>query len=207
MPHHFDPMCVNGPFDHPGLDVDLVFERRATLLDLGDLGCIAPRKLLRVSDVFITHRYMDHFATFDQLPRRLLGREKVVGLYRPAGLIDTVEHKLEAYSWSLNEGYDGNLAFPVMELDDAGYLTSAQFSGPRRFERVETGSRESDEGLVLRKRGLQVHYDRPWRARARFRARGAASNQHMTQQGRGLETRCRVMDSGLRGGGAPGPTR
>ncbi len=130
--------------------MDLVFERRALLFDLGHLARVAPRKLSRVSDVSITHRHMDHFAGFDQLLRRLLGREKIVGLYGPAGLIDAVEHKLEAYSWNLIEGYSGNLVFRITEVDDAGYLTSAQFSGRRRFERTEIGKSESSEGLLLR---------------------------------------------------------
>ena len=56
MPRHFDPALVNDPFDDRGLYVDLVFERRALLFDLRRLG---PRKLLRVSDVFVTHRHMD----------------------------------------------------------------------------------------------------------------------------------------------------
>jgi ribonuclease Z len=90
MPRHFDPALVNDPFDDPGLYVDLAFERRALLFDLGDIGRLAPRKLLRVSDVFVTHRHMDHFAGFDQLLRRLLGREKVLNLYGPAGMIDAV---------------------------------------------------------------------------------------------------------------------
>jgi ribonuclease Z len=89
MPRHFDPTLINDPFEDPGLYVDLVFERRALLFDLGDLSRLAPRKLLRVSDIFVTHRHMDHFAGFDQLLRLLLGREKAVGVYGTTGLIDT----------------------------------------------------------------------------------------------------------------------
>src|SRR6476660_262307 len=81
MPRHFDPTLINDPFEDPGLYVDLVFERRALLFDLGDLSRLAPRKLLRVSAIFVTPRHMDHFAGFDQLLRLLLGREEAGGVY------------------------------------------------------------------------------------------------------------------------------
>jgi ribonuclease Z len=132
-----------------------VFERRALLFDLRDLGQLAPRKLLRVSDVFVTHRHMD-FAGFDQLLRVFLGRENAVGIYGPIGLIDAVEHKLRAYTWNLVAGYQGNLVFRATEIDMAGRLTSAQFSGRTRFERSEGKTRQSDEGLLLQEPGLQV---------------------------------------------------
>ena len=156
MPRHFDPTLINDPFEDPGLYVDLVFERRALLFDLGDLSRLAPRKLLRVSDVFVTHRHMDHFAGFDQLLRVFLGREKAVGIYGPAGLIDAVEHKLRAYTWNLIEGYEGNLTFRATEIDTAGRLTSAQFSGRTRFERFERETKQSDEGLLLQEPSLQI---------------------------------------------------
>jgi ribonuclease Z len=156
MPRHFDPTLVNDPFDDPGLYVDLVFERRAILFDLGDLSRLAPRKLLRISDAFVTHRHMDHFAGFDQLLRVLLGREKTVGIYGAAGLIDAVGHKLSAYSWNLIEGYEGNLVFQVTEMDEAGLLNCAQFSGRSRFGRSQGEIRQGDSGLLLQEPGLQV---------------------------------------------------
>jgi ribonuclease Z len=97
MPRNFDPQLLNGPFGDPGLYVDLVFARRALLFDLGDLSELSARKLLRISDVFVSHRHMDHFAGFDHLLRIMLGREKVVGVYGPPGLIDAVEHKLRLH--------------------------------------------------------------------------------------------------------------
>lgn len=156
MAHHFDPALVNDPFDDPGLYVDLVFERRALLFDCGDLSPLPPRKLLRISDVFVTHRHMDHFAGFDQLLRCLLGREKTVGIYGSAGLIDAVEHKLKAYTWNLVEGYEGNLVFHVKEIDEAGHLVSARFSGHKRFERCAGEERQITGGLLLQEPGLQV---------------------------------------------------
>ena len=137
MPRHFDPALVNDPFDDPGLYVDLAFERRALLFDLGDIGRLTPRKLLRISDVFVTHRHMDHFAGFDQLLRRLLGRDKILNLYGPAGMIDAVGHKLAAYTWNLIGGYDGNLRCRVMEIEEAGRVSSAEFCGRGRFEKTQ----------------------------------------------------------------------
>lgn len=156
MPRHFDPALVNDPFDDPGLYVDLVFEKRALLFDLGDISRLSARKLLRVSDVFVTHLHMDHFAGFDQLLRCALGREKTLGVYGPAGIINAVEHKLSAYSWNLIDGYDGNLTFLVTELDELGRLKSARFSGRSRFERRDDDETRAIEGLVLKEPGIQI---------------------------------------------------
>lgn len=156
MTRHFDPSLVNDPFDDPGLYVDLVFERRALLFDLGDLARLVPRKLLRISNVFVTHRHMDHFIGFDQLLRRRLGREKVLCLYGPAGTIDAVEGKLSAYSWNLIDGYGGNLVFRVTDIDPTGSETTAEFSGRRWFKRSESMTKKRDDGVILEEVGLRV---------------------------------------------------
>ncbi len=156
MPPHFDYALINDPFDDAGLYVDLVFQRRALLFDLGDLGRLAPRKLLRASDVFVTHRHMDHFAGFDLLLRLLIGREKTLSVYGPPGMIDAIEHKLRAYTWNLVEGYDGNLIVRAVDVDDSGRMTAAQFPGRSRFERVSCEIPQFADRLLLKEPDFQV---------------------------------------------------
>ncbi|HWE15753.1 MAG TPA: MBL fold metallo-hydrolase [Hyphomicrobiaceae bacterium] len=157
MSRRFDPQLVNGPFGDPGLYVDLIFERRALLFDLGDIGSLSPRKLLRVSDVFVTHRHMDHFTGFDDLLRCVFGREKGVSIYGPPGMIDAVEHKLKAYSWNLIGGYEGNPVFSVAEVDEEGRMARARFPGQRGFEREDKTEMTCEDGLMLRGSGFDVH--------------------------------------------------
>ncbi|WP_363347215.1 MBL fold metallo-hydrolase [Methylocystis echinoides] len=156
MPRHFDPTLVNDRFDDPGLYVDLAFERRALLFDIGDIAGLPTRKILRISDVFVSHRHMDHFAGFDQLLRRVLGREKVIGIYGPAGSIEAIGHKLKAYTWNLLDGYDGNVSFRVTEMDAVGNMTSALFSGRESFSRQHAERRAEADGLLLKEPGIQV---------------------------------------------------
>jgi ribonuclease Z len=156
MPRYFDPVLVNDKFDDAGLYVDLVFKRRALLFDLGDHAYLAPRKMLRVSDVFVTHRHMDHFAGFDSLLRLLIGREKTLSLYGPPGMIDAVEHKLKAYTWNLVDGYDGNLVIRAVEVDEKGGMCAAMFAGRSRFARTESECVQYPEGLLLKEPDLQV---------------------------------------------------
>jgi ribonuclease Z len=79
----FHPRLINGPFDDPGLLITQLFTRRSVLFDLGDIHCLPPREVLKISQVFISHTHMDHFIGFDLLLRLLLGREKKLDLYGP----------------------------------------------------------------------------------------------------------------------------
>jgi ribonuclease Z len=55
MPPRFHPTLVNGPFGDPALYVDVLFERRALLFDLGGLEQLPPRKILRIRHAFVSH--------------------------------------------------------------------------------------------------------------------------------------------------------
>jgi ribonuclease Z len=116
MPSLFQPRLVNGPFEDPGLFIPFQFERRALLFDLGDLSRLAPRELLKISHVFVTHTHMDHFIGFDQLLRCVLGRQKDLCLYGPEGFIDNVEGKLAGYSWNLVDRFTCRLALHLTEV-------------------------------------------------------------------------------------------
>ena len=87
----FQPCLVNGPFADPALFVDVLFERRALLFDLGDISALPPRKILRTSHVFVTHTHMDHFVGFDRLLRICLGRVRPLTLFGPAGFVEHVQ--------------------------------------------------------------------------------------------------------------------
>jgi len=156
MVQYFDPQLINGPFDDPGLYVDLVFQRRALLFDLGDISPLSPRKLLRVEHVFITHRHMDHFIGFDQLLRCLLGRETAISLWGACGLIDAIECRMSAYTWNLIQGYEGNLVLRVSEWSEDGQLRSARFSGADRFRREDLAGARCEDGVLVADPGFTV---------------------------------------------------
>lgn len=157
MARYFDPHLVNDPFGDPGLFIDLAFERRAILFDIGDISRLSPRQLLRIRDVFISHRHMDHFIGFDQLLRAILGRDTHVGFYGPAGTMDAIEHKLRAYTWNLIAGYEGHPTLHVTEVDRDGQRRSAEFCGRRAFERRDQAEPMAATGTLLREPGFEVH--------------------------------------------------
>jgi ribonuclease Z len=153
----FHPKLVNDPFEDPGVFVDCLFERRAILFDLGDLRRLATRKILKLTDVFVSHTHMDHFVGFDWLLRVSLGREKTIRLYGPPGFLAQVEHRLLAYTWNLVGGYDVDLVFEVTEIWPGGRGQRAIFRCRSAFrrEREETVTLASavlrdEDGFVVR---------------------------------------------------------
>lgn len=150
------PFLVNDRFGDPALFVDVKFERRALLLDLGDLHALDPRKILRLSDIFVSHAHLDHFVGMGQALRVLLGRDKQVRLTGPAGFIDRVGHALAAYSWNLVDRYSAELRFTVTEVLSASRARRAVFRLKGAFGREAVETCDLDGGLVLDDDTFQV---------------------------------------------------
>lgn len=111
----FSSYLVNDCFGDPGVYVEVRWSKRALLFDLGENDALGSTRLLRASDLFVSHTHMDHFIGFDAVVRVALGRGKTIRLYGPAGLIDNVNGKLRGYTWNLVDGYP--LTIEVHEFD------------------------------------------------------------------------------------------
>lgn len=116
MPPVFHPVLVNPPAGDPGLFIPMLFQRRAIMMDLGDISALSSKDILKISHVFVTHTHMDHFIGFDRLLRVLLGREKEVVLYGPEGFLANLEGKLAGYTWNLVDNYLSCLKLEAVEV-------------------------------------------------------------------------------------------
>jgi ribonuclease Z len=149
MTRRFQAQLVNEPFGDPALYVDLLFERRALLFDLGSLDPLPTRKLLRVSHVFVTHAHMDHFVGFDRLLRACLHQDKEIRLYGPAPFIEQLQHRLAAYTWNLLPGYTTDLIFIATEVAGDGRARTATFHSHAAFARPAEDVVELRDGVLL----------------------------------------------------------
>lgn len=158
MKPQFHPTLVNGPLGDPAVFVDFLFERRAILFDLGDISALPPRKILRLSHVFISHTHMDHFIGFDRLLRIFLGREKKLHLFGPPGFLDQVWHRLASYTWNLVENYQTDFTILATELHPDGKALRARFSCQRGFQSDGNEVLNIADGLLLDEESFQVRF-------------------------------------------------
>ncbi len=149
MTPQFQPILINGPFDDPGVFIDFLFERRAMLFDLGEITALPPRKILRISHVFVSHTHVDHFIGFDHLVRICLGRDKKVHLFGPPEFVDQIWHRLASYTWNLVENYPTDFTVVATELHPDGKALSAEFHCMKGFPPEKARSYPVDDGVIL----------------------------------------------------------
>jgi ribonuclease Z len=153
MASSFRTFLVNDLFGDPALYVALPWERRALLFDLGDVTRLSAGRLLKLTDIFVSHAHVDHFVGFDHVLRVLLGRSKALRVYGPPGFIDHVEGKLHGYTWNLVEGY--SLVIDVHEVHP-GAVRRARFACPEGFLRREAAATPLRAGVMLEEPQFRV---------------------------------------------------
>jgi ribonuclease Z len=146
MVNSFRAFLVNDLFGDPALYVGLPWARRALLFDLGDISALSAGRLLKISDVFVSHTHIDHFVGFDYLLRVLLGRPKLLRLYGPPGFSDHVEGKLRGYAWNLVDAY--SLSIEVHEVQ-GDQVRRVCFSCPEGFRRRHVADSVTVDGLLV----------------------------------------------------------
>lgn len=134
----FSSQLINDVFGDPGIYVEIRWSKRALLFDLGHNDGLGPTRLLRASEIFVSHTHMDHFIGFDTVLRVALGRGKTLRLFGPPGLIDNVQGKLRGYTWNLVDGYP--LTLDVQEFHPQE-IRRARFSATNGFHLVEQPAR------------------------------------------------------------------
>ena len=144
---------INGPFDDPGLYIDIMWDRRALLFDAGDVSRLNASQILKVSDVFVSHTHMDHFIGFDNLLRTVLNREKTIRIFGPPGITDCVEGKLRGYTWNLTKDY--LLVLHITEVN-TGILKKTEFHAIDGFRRRDL-SNIPFSGIILEEDMLTVY--------------------------------------------------
>lgn len=147
---------INPPFGDPGVYLEFMYERRAMLLDLGDLSPLSDRNLLNVRHIMVSHTHMDHFGGLDRLIRILLGRDRTLHLFGPPGFIERVSHRLASYTWNLVSGFKSELVLMVGEYHPDGSLRMASLNCREAFAVELLDREEPNDGVLLDGREYRV---------------------------------------------------
>ncbi len=150
------PELVNDRFGDPALYVDMLHQKDALLIDMGDLANLPPRKMLRLRHAFVSHTHMDHFCGFDRLLKVLLGRPKMLAVTGPAGFIDRVASKLGGYSWNLASRDAADFAISASEFSEDGQLRSALFRFRNGFRQEDRPVRFTANNVILDEPAFRV---------------------------------------------------
>lgn len=152
----FNAALVNGPFDDPGVYLEMKYRRRALLFDLGELHALPPRNILKISHVCVSHTHMDHFIGFDHLVRICLGRDRTISLFGPPGFIDQIQSRLNAYTWNLIADYTSDFILIVTEIHPEGWMKTAHFSCKNSFQAEGEADRKAFPEMLIDERLFSV---------------------------------------------------
>lgn len=149
---------VNGPLFDPVVYVRILNERKSVLFDCGHFQGLAPRHLLSLEAVCISHTHMDHFMGMDRVLRTILHRDEPLAVYGPEGITEKTLSKLKSYTWNLSSGYAleitiheifANSVMTTRARADAGFDAISGQTVPRTGTRIADCPRYTLEAAVL----------------------------------------------------------
>jgi len=142
----FHYKVVNNAFGDPCVFIKLLREKRALLLDLGDIRKIPFSEILKVSHIFVTHTHIDHFIGFDQVIRAILRRTEPLKIYGPENIIECINGKLRGYTWNLVSDYPIEIEAYAIKEDK---VEAAKFVASRRFELEKIADLPFHKNLII----------------------------------------------------------
>ncbi|MDY6844575.1 MAG: MBL fold metallo-hydrolase [Thermodesulfobacteriota bacterium] len=150
----FHPTLINGPFEDPGLYIEIKNEKDALLFDLGKNFSLPHAKLLRTSSIFVSHTHMDHFMGFDHIIYLFHGRDKKLKIFGPEGITRNVAGKLSGYTWNLVNDYQ--FVLEVYEVTGT-CMSISQFKSSQGFCKSECTYMKLQNNTILETPLYSVH--------------------------------------------------
>ncbi len=147
MARLFHYKVINNAFGDPCVLIQLLREKRALLLDVGDIRKIPFNEILKVSDIFVTHTHIDHFIGFDQVIRAILRRHEPLRIYGPENIIECVNGKLRGYTWNLVSDYP--LEIEAYAIKNNKEIAFAKFVASKGFKRKNMGVLPLKSNIIL----------------------------------------------------------
>lgn len=175
----------NGSDGDSLVHVRLPLQGRSLLFDAGDTHHLAPRDVLRLDQLFVSHCHVDHFIGFDALVRARVCREDKLICHGPPGFIERVQSRLGGYDWNLTDG--NHFQLTAREVRE-NHVHVARFDSGRAFEREDlphepvSGSVFDDAELEVRSAALDHRIvSQGWSLRWKDRLR--VDSQVLTERG------------------------
>ncbi|OPY16538.1 MAG: Ribonuclease Z [Syntrophus sp. PtaB.Bin075] len=194
----YSALLINEPFGDPAVLIKSKYRHESVLFDLGDLHKLAPREILKIGHIFVSHTHVDHFIGFDTILRICLGRNRRIRLFGPPGFLFQVESKLHSYTWNLVENYSNDFELLVTEIHPSHrmsrlYRCRAAFRGEPVTEEKISSNQPLVEETFFSIRCIFLDHLIPCLA-FRFEERSRINIMKNALETLGLPTGCWLMD-------------
>ncbi len=153
---------VNGVFGDPMLHLQLRYQRRGLLFDLGQGGRLSARVAHQISDVFISHAHIDHIGGFLWLLRSRIGEFPACRLFGPPGLAQHIQGFVEGILW--DRVHERRPCFEVSELHGERlrrFYVQSGYPGPQFIDEAQIHNGILIEEPEFRVRGIMLDHRTP----------------------------------------------